>query len=136
MKVAIATDDGRVVSQHFGRATQYAVITVENGRIVANELRAKDSNHGSGGHAHDAAPAADSRNPEHTGPEAQARHSSMLASISDCACVVAGGIGWGARDQMTAMGITPIVTTLRSVEDAARACATGEIENIAQPLVE
>lgn len=134
MKVAIATDEGRVVSQHFGRATQYAVITVENGRIVAKELRAKDSNHGSGGHAHDAAPAGDSRSPEHTGPEAQARHSSMLASISDCACVVAGGIGWGARDQMTAMGITPIVTTLASVEDAARACATGEIENIAQPL--
>jgi predicted Fe-Mo cluster-binding NifX family protein len=60
----------------------------------------------------------------------------VAASISDCDCVVAGGIGWGARDQMTAMGITPIVTTLRSVEDAARACATGEIENIAQPLVE
>jgi hypothetical protein len=44
----------------------------------------------------------------------------MLASIADCTCVVAGGIGWGARDQMSALGITPIVTTLTSVEDAAR----------------
>ena len=134
MKVAIATDDGRVVSQHFGRALQYAVVTVENGRIVASELRAKDSNHGRGDHEHDASEPGGSRGPEHTGPEAQARHTLMLASIEDCACVVAGGIGWGARDQMSALGITPIVTTLTSVEDAARACATGEIENIAQPL--
>ena len=134
MKVAIATDDGRVVSQHFGRATKYAVVTVQDGRIVASELRAKDSNHGGGDHTHDATAPGGSRSAEHTGPEAQARHTSMLSAIADCTCVVAGGIGWGARDQMSAMGITPIVTTLRSVEDAARACANGEIENIAKPL--
>ena len=45
-----------------------------------------------------------------------------------------GGIGWGTRDQMAVMGLTPIVTDLKSVEDAARACATGIIENLAQPL--
>jgi len=58
----------------------------------------------------------------------------MLGSISDCTCVVAGSIGWGAHEQMTVMGITPVVTTLESVEDAAFACATGTIVNIAQPL--
>ena len=134
MKVAIATDDGRAVSQHFGRARQYAVVTVEGGRIVAGELRDKDSNHASGEHAHDASTPGDSRSVEHTGPEAQARHTSMLSSIADCTCVVAGGIGWGARDQMSAMSITPIVTVLKSVEEAARACATGKIENLAKPL--
>jgi hypothetical protein len=59
----------------------------------------------------------------------------MLSAISDCMCVVAGGIGWGARDRMSAMGITPIETTLRSVADAARTGANGDIENIARPLV-
>jgi hypothetical protein len=41
MKVACITDDGKTISAHFGRARHYAVLTVEDGRIVARELRDK-----------------------------------------------------------------------------------------------
>ena len=30
MKIAIITDDGKTISQHFGRANYYAVVTIDN----------------------------------------------------------------------------------------------------------
>jgi predicted Fe-Mo cluster-binding NifX family protein len=30
MKIAIVSDDGMTISQHFGRATYYVVVSVEN----------------------------------------------------------------------------------------------------------
>jgi len=41
MKIAAITDDGVTISQHFGRAPYYAVLTVEEGRVVRRELREK-----------------------------------------------------------------------------------------------
>lgn len=46
MKIAAITDDGKTISQHFGRAQYYPVATIENGQIVDRELREKP------GHAH------------------------------------------------------------------------------------
>ena len=34
MKIAAVSDDGTTISQHFGRAPFYVVVTVEDGRIV------------------------------------------------------------------------------------------------------
>jgi hypothetical protein len=41
MKIAAITDDGKTISQHFGRASHYLVATVENGQIISRELREK-----------------------------------------------------------------------------------------------
>ena len=41
MKIAAITDDGKTISQHFGRAAYYLVATVENGQIVDREMREK-----------------------------------------------------------------------------------------------
>jgi predicted Fe-Mo cluster-binding NifX family protein len=32
MKIALITDDGQTISQHFGRAPYYLVVTIEEGR--------------------------------------------------------------------------------------------------------
>ena len=34
MKIAVITDDERTISQHFGRAPYYVVVTIEDGKIV------------------------------------------------------------------------------------------------------
>jgi predicted Fe-Mo cluster-binding NifX family protein len=39
MKIAAITDDGKTISQHFGRAPYYLVVTVENGQIVDHTER-------------------------------------------------------------------------------------------------
>jgi predicted Fe-Mo cluster-binding NifX family protein len=117
MKIAIATDDGRVVSAHFSRADRFAVVTVDRGFIVARELRIAAPHDGHG-----------------NGQTAPARRDEMLARIADCSLVVARHIGWQARDRMTDLGLEPIVTDLTSVSEAAAECAAGRIVNLAQPL--
>ncbi len=41
MKIAAIADDGKIIYQHFGRATYYLVATVENDDIIDCELRDK-----------------------------------------------------------------------------------------------
>jgi predicted Fe-Mo cluster-binding NifX family protein len=41
MKIAVITDDGQTISQHFGRAAHYLVLPVEDGWITGRELRDK-----------------------------------------------------------------------------------------------
>ena len=40
-KIAAITDDGKTISQHFGRAQYYLVATLENSAITHREMRAK-----------------------------------------------------------------------------------------------
>ena len=41
MKIAVITDDGKTISQHFGRALHYQVLTIEEGKVVDREMRDK-----------------------------------------------------------------------------------------------
>jgi predicted Fe-Mo cluster-binding NifX family protein len=122
VKIAIATDDGRAVSMHFGRAAFYAVLTVKDGAIVERELRPKFSPHGTA-EAHVEEPGF----PHGTGPAADARHDQMAAAIADCEAMLCGGMGGGAYSRMTTAGIEPVVTDIRAVDEAALAYAKGEI---------
>lgn len=123
MKIAIVTDDRRTVSMHFGRAAQYVVVTVEDGAVVARELRPKHSPHGLATEAHEER----QRGPHGAGPASDARHNQMATGIADCSAVICGGMGQGAYNRMAANGIRPIVTDLRDADEAATECAAGRI---------
>ncbi len=123
MKIAIATDNGRTVSLHFGRAGHYAVLTVENGLVVERELRDKFSPHGISAGARSET----ETGPHGTGPESDARHDQMAAAITDCDAILCGGMGRGAYDRLVANGIKPILTDIRDVDEAVIQCATGRI---------
>lgn len=41
MKIAVVTDDEKIISQHFGRASLYVVYTVEDGKVTGKETRPK-----------------------------------------------------------------------------------------------
>jgi len=128
MKVAIVTDDGQSVSAHFGRARAYAVLTVRDGAVVDRELRPKSAPHLDQQNGHD------DSDPPHDGPAAHARHDQMIAPISDCDCLIAGGMGRGAFERITAAGIRAVITDLREPDEAAIACAEGRIENLVDRL--
>lgn len=130
MRIAIATDDGRTVSRHFGRAGHYLVLTVEDGAVVGREMRAKFSPHGFGAEAHSEHGAG----PHGVGPASDARHDQMAATIADCAAMICGGMGKGAYDRMAANDIRPIVTDLQDVDEAAIECAAGRIVDHADRL--
>ena len=133
MKIAIATDDGQSVSQHFGRAGSFAVLTVEDGVIVWRELRDKYSPHSQP----DRQPHEDDAGVpgvRGTSSAAQGKHLRMFAAIEDCAVLIAGGMGRGAYDQASALGICPVVTSLRDVDAAAVECAAGRLVDEAERL--
>ncbi len=123
MKIAVATEDGQSVSQHFGRAPYYAVITIEDGVIAGRELRPRSTPHLAG------APrdVHTETGPHGIGPEAQARHDQMAQAISDCVALIAGGMGQGAHDRFAALGLKPVVTELPTVDAAALAYARGQL---------
>lgn len=129
MKIAIATDDGRTVSRHFGRAAQYAVLTVEAGTITARDLRPKFSPH-----ATLAAREEPERGPHGYGAQSDAKHDQMVATIADCSALLCGGMGRGAYERMLANGIRPVVTEIEDAEAAALACEAGTIVDHAELL--
>ena len=127
MKIAVVSDDGSKISQHFGRALHYVVITVENGNIVAREKREKL------GHAHFAkehhgreVPAADGRG-HGFDAASQSKHERMASAITDCAVLLARGMGVGAFESLRQAGIRPIVTDMIEVDEAVRAYIEGRL---------
>jgi len=133
MKIALVSEDGVTISQHFGRAPYYVVVTVEDGKIVSREDREKL------GHAHFAGHDHGEHHGEHHGPHgfdaaSQDRHRSMAAAIADCEVLVARGMGAGAYQSLQGAGITPVVTDIAAIDDAVRAYLAGNLANHTERL--
>jgi predicted Fe-Mo cluster-binding NifX family protein len=125
MKIAAITEDGSTISQHFGRAPKYLVLTIENGNIVGRELRDKLGHsqfHDEHGHDHH-----DGQDRHGYGPAAENRHARMSEAIADCEAILCGGMGRGAYESMQQRNIRPVVTDIQDIEEAAMAYATGKI---------
>jgi len=131
MKIAAITEDGATVSQHFGRAPYYLVLTVEDGKIVRKEKRDKAGHHTFAANQHpDTAPG------ERHGYDAgaQARHDTMAQSIADCQVLIAGGMGMGAYESMKSYNIEPIVTDVGNIEEAIKLYLQGKLPNLMERL--
>jgi predicted Fe-Mo cluster-binding NifX family protein len=129
MKIAAVTDDGTTISAHFGRATKYAVLTVEDGRIIARELRDKaghrDFEHEvSHGHGHH-----DDARGRGFGEHAGEKHRLMFEAIPDCQMLLARGMGQGAYQGLQQRGIRPILTEILDIDTAVQAVIDGTIED-------
>ncbi len=124
MKVAAITDDGKTISQHFGRAPYYLVVTVEDGQIIDRELREKL------GHAQFSnMPHEDEQpgQPHGMGAANHDKHVRMSEAIADCEALLCGGMGMGAYQSMVTRGIKPVVTEIREIDQAVLAYAQGNI---------
>jgi predicted Fe-Mo cluster-binding NifX family protein len=131
MKIAAISEDGTTISQHFGRAPYYVVLTVEKGKVVNREKRDKAGHHtfASGQHP-ETAPG------ERHGYDAgsQSRHAAMAQSIDDCKVLIAGGMGWGAYESLKSRGIETIVTDVESIEGAVGLYVEGKLPNLMERL--
>ena len=130
-KIAAVSDDGQTISQHFGRAKYYTVLTIENGQITAREQREKM------GHAHCAGEEhAEEKDPRGHGfaPAEQDRHFQMAEAIRDCQILLARGMGAGAYYSMEQIGIRPVITDIASIDEAALQAAAGTITDQKEKL--
>lgn len=132
MKIAVITDDGTTISRHFGRAANYKILTVEDGKVTGSEMRAKlghdqlkDANH---------ARLEESGQRHGFGPVAEQRHNRMAEVIADCPVLLCRGMGSGAYDNMQALGIRTIITDLASIDKAVKAFLDGSIVDYKERL--
>jgi predicted Fe-Mo cluster-binding NifX family protein len=132
MKIAVVTDDSTTISAHFGRAQFYEVLSIENGVIAKRERRPKVGHHTFAhgdheyGHEHDASHGFDVASVN--------KHNQMAETIKDCQVVLARGMGNGAYQGMLQNNIKPIVTDIRSIDDAVQAVIKGIIINHTEKL--
>ena len=124
MKIAVITDDGQSISQHFGRAPYYLVATVENKQIVKRELRNKL---GHAQFANQPHPEEQPGQPHGMDPISHDRHLQMAEAIADCEALLCRGMGMGAYESMKARGIRPVVTDIAIIDDAVMAYVQGNI---------
>ncbi len=131
MKIAVVSEDGNTISQHFGMAPWYVVYTVEDGKITNTEKREKAGHHQAGqghehpehGHAHG-----------HNDAAAQNLHGRMAGSINDCKAVIAGGMGMGAYESLKNFKIEPVITDVHHAEEAAKLYIQGKLPNLRERL--
>ncbi|HHY56924.1 MAG TPA: hypothetical protein GYA08_15975 [Chloroflexi bacterium] len=124
MRIAFPTDDGVTIQRHFGRATHYAVITIENNAGAAIELRNKEAHlHG---HEHDH---------EHHDHGHHHDHMSMFAPLADCQVLIAGHMGAPAYVAAQKAGLEVILTPEPTIERAHQAWLAGTLVNHATTLV-
>jgi predicted Fe-Mo cluster-binding NifX family protein len=126
MKIAAVTDNGTMISAHFGRAEQFVVITIEDGQIVSQETRNKTAcNHSHHDHSH-------SHDHSHTNvtlTEVQAAdpHVSAVSIIADCDAVLARGMGRGMYHNLQQAGIRPLLTKIAPINTAVTAYIEGRL---------
>ncbi len=135
MKIAIVTNDGEYVSQHFGRSKYYKIYTIEDNEILNIELRERATGH-FGAHAHHGAhhnhsPSSHNQAAHGFDAEAQSKHAMMAREIADCDVLIAGGMGLGAYQSFTSAGLQVILTDLTWIEEVVTAFMENKLKNLA-----
>ncbi len=131
MKIAIVTDDGMTICQHFGRARFYTVVTIEEGKVVKKEQRPKAGHHAAGMN-HESHDTQGERHGFDAG--AQASHAGMMANILDCQIVIAGGMGWGAQVSLKQAGIAVHMTDVQNIDEALALYLENKLPNLQERL--
>lgn len=130
MKIAAVTDDNQTISQHFGRAKKYFVLTIDDGKIIGRELREKVNHQDfqreglEGQHQHQ-----DDPRGRGFGRHSGEKHKRMFATIDDCQILLARGMGQGAYNGLQLIGIQPIITDIPEIEKAVQAVIDESIED-------
>jgi len=127
MKIAFVTDDGKLITQHFGRARKYLVVEVADGKEVSRELRDKMGHmefHTAGSEKSHAS------GHSHNDPANHNKHVQMISAIDDCDVVVCGGMGRGAFNSIVSLGKVVFMTNAGDINEALKGYLAGELINM------
>jgi len=116
LRIAVATPDGERLSAHFGETPWYEVFSVEDGRIVARERRAKPHNVN---HAHEPGAYAEQHR--------RGGGMNFFAPIRDCQVLIVGGMGQRAYEWARSVGLD-VVPTKGKVAEVVRAYLNGTLQ--------
>ncbi len=115
MKVAVASDDGQVISAHFGRSLGFVIAEIENKEIITKQYRKNTFT----GHARGLA-----------GEDCNIdRHQPILEALKDCQIVISHGMGRRIYDDLRNEAIDVYITDEVDVDAALNAFIKGELKD-------
>ncbi len=116
--MAVASDDGKTISRHFGRAEFYVVYEILEGAVKSKQTRPKVAHKqgmmGEQDHA--------------------SLHEKMLSNVKDCEALIAGGMGSPMYQAIKALGIRPFLTEKTHADDAVQAYIRGILDDHEEKL--
>lgn len=115
MKVAIASDDGKIISSHFGRTRGFTIFEIEGNAIKKQEFLENTFT----GHARGLEGADHSID----------RHGPILEALKDCQVVISHGMGRRIYDDLQSAGIEVFVTDETDVQKAVNLYINDELTN-------
>jgi len=95
MKIAVPTNDGTSISEHFGRSAAFIVFDIDNGTIRSRESRTNGMKH-----THEQGIC-----DRHTAESQPHSHAGILASLEGCDVVICAGMGQRAATALRGSGI-------------------------------
>ena len=117
MKIAVPTNDGASISEHFGRSAAFLIFETENGQIKSRELKSNGAKHS---HAQGACD-------HHSAESKPHNHAGILAALDGCEVVICAGMGQRAAEALKGCGMQIVVTSVASAEAAVSAHLAGKL---------
>ncbi|KAA0231498.1 iron-molybdenum cofactor biosynthesis protein [candidate division KSB1 bacterium] len=128
MKIAVATEDGKTISAHFGRSPFFAIYEIADGKVINQEMRRNTfTGHFRGGVAHEDGHHDHGKGDEHA-------HQTVAEGLQDCQTVISHGMGRRAWEDLCSRGIEMIVTDETEVERALNLYLVGELKDRTEKL--
>ncbi len=124
MKIAVATIDGKSISQHFGQSMGFIIYELEGTEVRNREFRSIAQT------PHDQGLCESGAGSE---PVAQNR-SSIPELLRGCKIVFCGGMGAGAAQALGRLGIEPLIVATSSADDAVADYLRGTLSRSLTPL--
>ena len=130
MKVAVVTLDGDNISQHFGRSPYYKIVSIENNKIINEEMRQRGSGHFASNRNIEESHSLNANGRHGYGADADSKHASMASEISDCTVLIAGGMGEGAYKSFQNAGLNVYLTDHVKINSAINDYLKGKLTNL------
>jgi predicted Fe-Mo cluster-binding NifX family protein len=131
LKIAVVSDNEKTISQHFGRAPYYVIMTLENGKVINQETFERGASgtcacghSGDAGHHHS----------HGNDAETAAKHDRMVDPIADCQVLIAGGMGYGAYRALESRGLKVFISAEPSIHKAVELYIAGKLDNLMERL--
>lgn len=114
MKIAIASDDGKFISSHFGRAEGFVIFEIQDRQVKFSEFRPNSFTGNALGME---------------GLQGGDKHKIIIEALKDCDVVISKGMGRRLYEDLKEAGINAIITEEDSVEKALELYMEGILTN-------
>jgi len=117
MRIAVPTNDGASISEHFGRSAAFLIFEIENGQIKSHELKSNGAKHS---HAQGACD-------HHSAESKPHNHAGILAALEGCEVVICAGMGQRAAEALRNCSTQILVAPPASAEETVGTYLAGKL---------